>query len=547
MADKEAPKMSFMSRLSYGVGHVLNDLTASMWFSYLLIYLHQVKNFNNKLAGDLMLIGQVSDAMATPFIGYESDRTSGICKMGKRKSWHFIGTLCVIASFPFLFIGCITCDHAPDWAQLVYFIPFVVIFQFGWASTQISHLSLIPDLTPNEHERVGLNGLRYGFTVLSNLTVFGIAWLLLALGSDSDTSNLSAEDAPKFRNLVFIVIGIGVVFSFIFHIGTKENRVNTVGLDPEFSQGRDALDSGSSKYSGSLQRSSKSNKMKTTDWLKEPQFFQVGVLYMCTRLYVNLSQVYLPMYLVETLQLNKTNIAIVPLIVYVCGFFTSLVMKPVNKLLGRKVTYIIGVVFAVGSCVWIHFITSSSTMQVFGAAVLMGIGGTTMLITSLAMTADLIGDNTESGAFVYGAMSFTDKLSNGVAVEIIQLLHPCVFHAPCMLKLDCCPLCIPFYRLVQSIVPGGFAILGFVTLLTLLPQTLGSRWRDKVDITVSSGLQNGTIPASYDYDDEKSPLLRKSINPPPAVTGRPTSNSPHTTAALHTSMNSPPVDVEPIW
>ncbi len=31
----------------------------------------------------------------------------------------------------------------------------------------------------------------------------------------------------------------------------------------------------------------------------------------------------------------------------------------------------------------------------------------------------------QSGAFVYGAMSFTDKLANGGAVMIIQALHPC--------------------------------------------------------------------------------------------------------------------------
>lgn len=43
-----------------------------------------------------------------------------------------------------------------------------------------------------------------------------------------------------------------------------------------------------------------------------------------------------------------------------------------------------------------------------------------MLVTSLGVTADLIGPNTESGAFVYGAMSFTDKLSNGVVVMAIQ-------------------------------------------------------------------------------------------------------------------------------
>lgn len=43
-----------------------------------------------------------------------------------------------------------------------------------------------------------------------------------------------------------------------------------------------------------------------------------------------------------------------------------------------------------------------------------------MLVTSLGLTADLIGENTESGAFVYGAMSFTDKLCNGLVVMVIQ-------------------------------------------------------------------------------------------------------------------------------
>jgi hypothetical protein len=51
-----------------------------------------------------------------------------------------------------------------------------------------------------------------------------------------------------------------------------------------------------------------------------------------------------------------------------------------------------------------------------------GAGSSVMLVTSLGITADLIGLNTESGAFVYGAMSFIDKLSNGVAVTVIQTL-----------------------------------------------------------------------------------------------------------------------------
>jgi hypothetical protein len=55
---------------------------------------------------------------------------------------------------------------------------------------------------------------------------------------------------------------------------------------------------------------------------------------------------------------------------------------------------------------------------------LMGIAQALLLISSLGMTAQLINKNTESGAFVYGIMSFVDKLSNGIVIQIIELFNP---------------------------------------------------------------------------------------------------------------------------
>lgn len=56
MADKDdqetsQEKLPYYVRFSYGVGHVLNDLCASMWFTYLLVYFHMVIKFNNAMAG----------------------------------------------------------------------------------------------------------------------------------------------------------------------------------------------------------------------------------------------------------------------------------------------------------------------------------------------------------------------------------------------------------------------------------------------------------------------------------------------------------------
>ena len=35
-------KLSLARKLGYGLGHVANDLCASMWFTYLLLFFHQV-------------------------------------------------------------------------------------------------------------------------------------------------------------------------------------------------------------------------------------------------------------------------------------------------------------------------------------------------------------------------------------------------------------------------------------------------------------------------------------------------------------------------
>lgn len=62
-----------------------------------------------------------------------------------------------------MFNLCIYCENSPEWARFIYYAPFVFIFQFGWAATQISHLSLIPQLSPCENERASLNATRYLF------------------------------------------------------------------------------------------------------------------------------------------------------------------------------------------------------------------------------------------------------------------------------------------------------------------------------------------------------------------------------------------------
>jgi Na+/melibiose symporter-like transporter len=151
--------LTWRTRLCYGAGHVLNDLCANVWFSYLLVYMQYVVGLSPVTAGSLLLIGQVADALSTPVVGIESDRT-GYYKYGRRKLWHLLGITCVSLSFPFIFVKCLGCEHSSRYALVIYYVPFIVVFQFGWAATQISHLALIPELSECKIEKVTLNAIR---------------------------------------------------------------------------------------------------------------------------------------------------------------------------------------------------------------------------------------------------------------------------------------------------------------------------------------------------------------------------------------------------
>lgn len=68
---------------------------------------------------------------------------------------------------------------------------------------------------------------------------------------------------------------------------------------------------------------------------------------MSTRLFVNLTQVFIPLYLHETLDMTASSLALIPLIMFVGSFMTSFLIEKMNRLFGRKVckSFIISLLF----------------------------------------------------------------------------------------------------------------------------------------------------------------------------------------------------------
>ena len=126
-----------------------------------------------------------------------------------------------------------------------------------------------------------------------------------------------------------------------------------------------------------------------------------------------------------------------------------------------KYVLLVGCIFSIVSSIWFNFgdenNQSFKNWQVYGATVFNGIGCTGILISSMAITTDLIGDNKNSG-FVFASMSFLDKLLNGLTVYFIEFFNP---------ELP------SYYQAVLVYASGSAVLFTLVGLVSLRGSSLG--------------------------------------------------------------------------
>ena len=157
---RERKPMRLHTKIILSSGHFLNAVCWAVWFPYNLLFFTKVLQLNPHTAGDIIISAQVVGAFSMPFVGVWSDQTQ-LKKFGRRKIFHLLGMVATAISFFFIWYECITCTHAPDEYQGLYFGSFAVVFLFGWSAIVVSQLSLIPELAPDKPCIVQLNSLRY--------------------------------------------------------------------------------------------------------------------------------------------------------------------------------------------------------------------------------------------------------------------------------------------------------------------------------------------------------------------------------------------------
>lgn len=243
-------------------------------------------------------------------------------------------------------------------------------------------------------------------------------------------------------SLILTLIGISMTVCFHFSLalsGYGTRRRQALDYMRRTSSIKRPLIADEEKAPQSTPIVPQSRQRPRKNFFKSALLYQNALLYVFSRLFMTTALVYIPLWLDERSLTPSTNkfpvdsagpdksvehIATVPMVSFLSSFLSSMLMKYSSHLFGHQVAYLLGSVISVSGCVLVSMAASpnSAAYLLYAIAMLFGAGSSITMISSLCITADMIGRHADQSGFIYSAVTFADKLITGVAVIIIESL-----------------------------------------------------------------------------------------------------------------------------
>ena len=227
------PKLSLMSKISYGLGAVGKDMVYMLSASYVLYYFQDILGVNAVAMGTILLIARIFDAFNDPLMGVIVAKTK--TRWGKFRPWLLIGTLTNAVILFLMF----SCPPSLDGGGL---IAYAAIFYILWGVTytmmDIPYWSMIPAFTEGGKERENLTTLArscagVGSAIITIATMMAVRFL----GGLSGATEDKAIELAGFKWFSLAVAVIFVIFTILTCIFVKEKstaEMKTVSVKQMF-------------------------------------------------------------------------------------------------------------------------------------------------------------------------------------------------------------------------------------------------------------------------------------------------------------------------
>ncbi|MBD3689404.1 melibiose:sodium transporter MelB [Nanchangia anserum] len=209
-------RLSWTSKLCFGMGAFGKDLVYAIVGTYLMKYLTDIRMVDPAFVGVLFMAARIWDAFNDPIMGVIVDNTRS--RWGKFRPWILIGTIVNAVVLVLLFLDV---DLSPG-AYAAWVAAMYILWGMTYTIMDIPYWSLVPAVTDDEQERSQMSAIPRFFA--------STAWLAVGSGGLFIVKYLG--DGNSILGYSRFAIGIACIFiitSILTVWKVRERVVSTAG------------------------------------------------------------------------------------------------------------------------------------------------------------------------------------------------------------------------------------------------------------------------------------------------------------------------------
>jgi glycoside/pentoside/hexuronide:cation symporter, GPH family len=390
----QEPKLNFSTKLAYGAGDLGPAITANLLGIFLLIFFTNVAGIKPGLAGSILMIGKIWDAINDPIVGVLSDRT--VSKWGRRHSWMIFGAI----PFGLTFILQWIVPPLNQWGLFFYYVTIAILFNTFYTAVNLPYTALTPELTQDYDERTSLNSFRFAFSIGGSILSLVLALVIFG----------TFKDQPLLQYLVLTTICavISVLALYWCVFGTRQRVIRLEKL-----RQRDHLHTDSLAYPEQLK----------VAFSNRPFLYVIGI-YLCSWLAVQNTVSVIPYFVKNYMGMGDQDYITILMVVQATSMVMLFIWTAVSQRVGKKAVYFMGMSVWIMAEVGLFFLQPGQIGLMRLLAVMAGVGVSTAYLIPWSMIPDVIElDELNTGrrreGIFYGFMVLLQKVALAIGLFIV--------------------------------------------------------------------------------------------------------------------------------
>ncbi|WP_066379111.1 MFS transporter [Anabaena sp. CA = ATCC 33047] len=382
-------KLNLQTKLAYGAGDLGPAITANVSIFFLLLFFTNVAGIPAGLAGSVLLIGKIWDAVNDPVVGVLTDKTQSR-RWGRRLPWMLYGA---IPFGIFFFLQWIVPRFSSNqssnvWALFWYYVVIGLISQVFYTVVNLPYTALTPELTQDYDERTSLNSFRFAFSIGGSILSLILAQIVFSRIPDRQQQYLVLA-------AICTVISVISLYWCVFGVRDRVLAFEAKRIQLEEPESLPFL-----------------QQLKIV-FTNRPFLFVIGI-YLCSWLAVQITASIIPYFVINCMSLPEADVPTTMIAVQGTALLMLFVWTSVSKKIGKKLVYFLGMSLWIIAAAGLFFLQPGQISLMYIMAVMAGVGVSTAYLVPWSMIPDVIElDELQTGqrreGIFYGFMVLLQK------------------------------------------------------------------------------------------------------------------------------------------